>query len=479
MDERDVQKTYWIQHSVDLSIEAMMLDSKASDLDKEERPEVLSLLPTYEGKSVLELGAGIGRFTGELAQKAGQLLVVDFIESAIKKNESINGHHKNVKFLCADVTSDNLLVSEGSVDVIFSNWLLMYLSDNEVENLAGRMIKWLKDDGYIFFRESSFHQSGDSKRKYNHTHYREPRFYTKVFKECCISDNSGNSFELSLVGCKCIGAYVRNKKNQNQKVRSQDDRRFQRFLDRIEYNQRSILRYEHVYGSGFVSTGGLETTKEFVARLGLKPGQKVLDVGCGVGGGDFYMAQNFDVEVLGIDLSINMISLAIERAIGLKCAVEFDCADCSKKTYPENTFDVIYTRDAMLYIKDKPTLFRSFYKWLKPGGKLLITDYCKSAESLSLEFAEYIEKGGYHIHDMKTYEQMLKTVGFDDVIVEDRTDMFVKTLKQELIALENKKDDFIRDVGDEDYNEIVERWKAKQIRGESREQMWGLFIAKK
>ena len=63
------------------------------------------------------------------------------------------------------------------------------------------------------------------------------------------------------------------------------------------------------------------------------------------------MAENFDVEVVGIDLSINMISLAIERAIGLKCSVEFECADCTKKTYPENSFDVIYTRDTMLHIK--------------------------------------------------------------------------------------------------------------------------------
>lgn len=33
----------------------------------------------------MELGAGIGRFTGDLAQKAGQLLALDFIESVIKK----------------------------------------------------------------------------------------------------------------------------------------------------------------------------------------------------------------------------------------------------------------------------------------------------------------------------------------------------------------------------------------------------------
>lgn len=47
--------------------------------------QILSLLPCYKGKSVLELGAGIGRFTGELAQEAGHVLALDFIESVIKK----------------------------------------------------------------------------------------------------------------------------------------------------------------------------------------------------------------------------------------------------------------------------------------------------------------------------------------------------------------------------------------------------------
>lgn len=34
----------------------------------------------------------------------------------------------------------------------------------------------------------------------------------QVFKECQTRDASGNSYELSMVGCKCIGAYVKNKK---------------------------------------------------------------------------------------------------------------------------------------------------------------------------------------------------------------------------------------------------------------------------
>ncbi|KAJ7975230.1 Phosphoethanolamine N-methyltransferase [Quillaja saponaria] len=474
-----------MEHSNDLNVEAMMLDSKASDLDKEERPEVLSLLPPYERKSVLELGAGIGRFTGELAQKAGQVVALDFIESAVKKNESINGHYKNVKFMCADVTSPELQFSEGSFDLIFSNWLLIYLSDKEVESLAERMVKWLKVGGHIFFRESCFHQSGDSKRKCNPTQYREPRFYTKVFKECHASDGSGNSFELSLVGYKCIGAYVRNKKNQNQicwtwrKESSQEDRGFQLFLDNVQYKCSGILRYERVFGQGFVSTGGLETTKEFVSKLELKPGQKVLDVGCGIGGGDFHMAENFDVEVVGIDLSVNMISLSLERAIGLKCSVEFEVADCTKKTYPDNTFDVIYSRDTILHIQDKPALFRSFYKWLKPGGRVLISDYCRCAGTPTPEFAAYIKQRGYDLHDVKAYGQMLKDAGFTDVIAEDRTDQFIKVLQRELDAVEKEREAFINDFSEEDYNDIVGGWKAKLVRSSSGEQIWGLFIAKK
>ncbi|CAD5190557.1 unnamed protein product [Musa acuminata subsp. malaccensis] len=484
-EEREVQKSYWMEHSRDLTLEAMMLDSRASELDKEERPEVLSLLPPYKGKSVLELGAGIGRFTSELAKEAGHVLALDFIESVIKKNESLNGHYKNTSFMCADVTSPDLTIEADSVDLIFSNWLLMYLSDKEVEKLVERMVKWVKVGGYIFFRESCFHQSGDSKRKVNPTHYREPRFYTKVFKECHTYDDQGNSFELSLITYKCIAAYVKNKKNQNQicwiwrKNKSDDGRGFQRFLDNVQYKSNGILRYERVFGDGFVSTGGIETTKEFVAKLELKPGQKVLDVGCGIGGGDFYMAENFDVDVVGIDLSINMVSFALERAIGRKCAVEFEVADCTKKTYPENTFDVIYSRDTILHIQDKPTLFRSFFKWLKPGGKLLISDYCKKLGTPSDDFAAYIKQRGYDLHDVDAYGQMLKNAGFNKVIAEDRTNQFLEVLQRELDAVEMGKEGFIRDFSQEDYDEIVNGWKAKLKRSSVGEQRWGLFIAQK
>ena len=56
------------------------------------------------------------------------------------------------------------------------------------------------------------------------------------------------------------------------------------FFDYKQYSVNSILRYEKIYGKGFVSTGGSETTSAFLKTIGLKPNMRVLDVGCGIGG---------------------------------------------------------------------------------------------------------------------------------------------------------------------------------------------------
>jgi phosphoethanolamine N-methyltransferase len=63
------------------------------------------------------------------------------------------------------------------------------------------------------------------------------------------------------------------------------------FFDFKQYSVNSILRYEKIYGQGFESTGGAETTTNFLKTLNLKPNIRVLDVGCGTGGGDFLMSQ--------------------------------------------------------------------------------------------------------------------------------------------------------------------------------------------
>ena len=76
------------------------------------------------------------------------------------------------------------------------------------------------------------------------------------------------------------------------------------------------------------------------AKLDLKPGMKVLDIGCGWGGMAIYLAQNYDVEVVGVTLSDEQLALGKERVktLGLEDKVDLRLQDY--RHVPE-TFDRI------------------------------------------------------------------------------------------------------------------------------------------
>jgi phosphoethanolamine N-methyltransferase len=76
-----------------------------------------------------------------------------------------------------------------------------------------------------------------------------------------------------------------------EKASGEKTRMLKEWLDQNQYSRKGILRYEAIFGRTYVSEGGETTTREFVAQLNLKPGMKVLDIGCGTGGSAFYMAR--------------------------------------------------------------------------------------------------------------------------------------------------------------------------------------------
>jgi phosphoethanolamine N-methyltransferase len=257
---------------------------------------------------------------------------------------------------------------------------------------------------------------------------------------------------------------------------------FQEFLDEVQYSKNGVKRYEWIFGEGYLSTGGLETTKQIIPYLELKKGDRVLDVGCGLGGHDFYMAENYGAVIDAIDLSKNMMSVALKHfAKKPKIAdnIKFRICDVTATEFKNNYYDVIYSRDALLHIKQKPELFRKFFQWLKPGGRLVFTDYCRGETNSSEEFERYVKQRDYTLIKVKEYEELMKSCGFVNVLAEDINDKFEESLNRELKKLYSGRKEFLQLFNIEDYEDLEEGWLAKVKRAKDGHQTWGLFRAQK
>ncbi len=176
MSDSQSTKKYWEQQTPDVT--GMMLNDQAAELEEMERIEICSYIPDVTGFEVLELAAGIGRFTGYLATRAKHVTAVDFVEAFLEKNKSRHAaKHQNIHYICDNVK--NLEFEPESKDFIFINWLMMYLEDDEVAQLFDNIHLWLKKDRLFFFRESCISPSNPNSY-HPYSHYRDPKFYTSL-----------------------------------------------------------------------------------------------------------------------------------------------------------------------------------------------------------------------------------------------------------------------------------------------------------
>lgn len=247
-----------------------------------------------------------------------------------------------------------------------------------------------------------------------------------------------------------------------------------------QYSRKGILRYEKVFGDGYVSTGGPETTAYLCEKLGnrLRKGARALDVGSGIGGAAFHLANDYGVSVTGVDLSPEMVNIALERARSAKGAseVQFILGDILQIPFGHR-FDILWSRDALMHVHDKPRLFSRLFELTEPGGRLVITDYARGTTAGSPEFQAYIASTGYHVVDPASYGKLLEGAGYTDVVVEDATDRFVDILKREVERLSSNRGEFLKLFSEEDLNYLVERWEMKVGFCGAGDMKWGIYKA--
>lgn len=258
---------------------------------------------------------------------------------------------------------------------------------------------------------------------------------------------------------------------------------FQKFLDTVQYSNAGIYKYEMIFGDGFISTGGPTTTlhlceKYLDGTIAEKP--KILDVGCGIGGGCAYLADRYNAHVVGIDLSSNVINIAKER-YSEHSNLEFNIEDALLGDYKEGEFDMIYSRDALLHVAEKAKLFKLFYKWLKPGGIVLITDYCcGEPQYLHDEFKAYVAQRGYHLLTVPNYEKILTEAGFS-AKGENITEWFRSILNMEKNRLLEPKMTarFLEKYSKEEMDKLIAGWDDKLKTTAENCHVWGVFFATK
>jgi arsenite methyltransferase len=122
--------------------------------------------------------------------------------------------------------------------------------------------------------------------------------------------------------------------------------------------------------------GGLELTRRLGGSLGLRSGQKVLDVASGPGATAFLLAAEFGVEVEGVDLGSESVAKANARAAerGIDGRVRFTVGDAEELPLADASVDAVVCECAFCTFPDKPTAARELARVLRPGGRLGITD---------------------------------------------------------------------------------------------------------
>ena len=117
---------------------------------------------------------------------------------------------------------------------------------------------------------------------------------------------------------------------------------------------------------------GRAATRDLAQLAGLRQGDRVLHVGCGIGGPARTLAVEYGCHVTGVDIAESYVDagrLLTER-VGLGDAVSLHVGNALDLSYGDASFDVVWMQHVGMYVSDKAPLYREARRVLRPGGRL-------------------------------------------------------------------------------------------------------------
>jgi ubiquinone/menaquinone biosynthesis C-methylase UbiE len=114
--------------------------------------------------------------------------------------------------------------------------------------------------------------------------------------------------------------------------------------------------------------------EDFITRLNLKPGMKVLDIACGTGNQSIPAART-GAQVTGLDIAPNLLEQARQRAASENLKIDFIEGDAEKLPYPAGQFDVVLSMFGAMFAPRPEVVASELKRVCRPGGLIAMGNW--------------------------------------------------------------------------------------------------------
>jgi len=147
----------------------------------------------------------------------------------------------------------------------------------------------------------------------------------------------------------------------------------------------------------------------------IPPQAAVLDIGCGTGEFErLVLSEKPEQRMVGVDLSAKMLEIAREKCQAYP-NVTFCAASSSALPFPDHSFDMVVSASALHYFDRPEVSLREMRRVLRPGGSVVIMDWCKDYIFCRLFdiVLRLIEPAFQRCYTQREFHRLLASAQFD------------------------------------------------------------------